>query len=58
MTDILLVLTTPRGVAALLQVVMIDLVLAGDNAIVIDASRPNAQNRATCRPDEATAFQQ
>src|SRR6516165_10422684 len=35
MTDILLVLTTPRGVAALLQVVMIDLVLAGDNAIVI-----------------------
>jgi YjbE family integral membrane protein len=35
MTDILLVLTTPDGVAALLQVVMIDLVLAGDNAIVI-----------------------
>jgi YjbE family integral membrane protein len=35
MTDIVLVLTTPGGVTALLQVVMIDLVLAGDNAIVI-----------------------
>jgi len=34
-TDILHVLTTSGGLAALLQVVMIDLVLAGDNAIVI-----------------------
>jgi YjbE family integral membrane protein len=33
--DVLQVLTTPDGIAALLQVVMIDLVLAGDNAIVI-----------------------
>jgi YjbE family integral membrane protein len=33
--DVLQVLTTPDGLAALLQVVMIDLVLAGDNAIVI-----------------------
>jgi YjbE family integral membrane protein len=33
--DILQVLTTADGLAALLQVVMIDLVLAGDNAIVI-----------------------
>jgi YjbE family integral membrane protein len=33
--DILNVLTTAEGLAALLQVTMIDLVLAGDNAIVI-----------------------
>jgi YjbE family integral membrane protein len=33
--DVLQVLTTPDGLAALLQVVMIDLVLAGDNALVI-----------------------
>jgi YjbE family integral membrane protein len=35
MTHILDVLTTADGLAALLKVVMIDLVLAGDNAIVI-----------------------
>ena len=35
MVDVLQVLTTPDGLATLLQVVMIDLVLAGDNAIVI-----------------------
>jgi YjbE family integral membrane protein len=35
MTDVLVVLTTPEGLAALLEVVMINLVLAGDNAIVI-----------------------
>jgi YjbE family integral membrane protein len=35
MTEILQVLSTPEGLAALFKVVMIDLVLAGDNAIVI-----------------------
>jgi YjbE family integral membrane protein len=35
MAGVLEVLTTPGGVVALLQVTMIDLVLAGDNAIVI-----------------------
>jgi YjbE family integral membrane protein len=33
--DIVMTLTTPAGLAALGQVIMIDLVLAGDNAIVI-----------------------
>ncbi len=33
--EILKALTTPDGLAALFQVIMIDLVLAGDNAIVI-----------------------
>ena len=33
--DIVATLTTPAGLAALGQVIMIDLVLAGDNAIVI-----------------------
>ena len=35
MAEILQVLSTPEGLAALFKVVMIDLVLAGDNAIVI-----------------------
>jgi YjbE family integral membrane protein len=35
MYDILLSLTTPDALTALFQVIMIDLVLAGDNAIVI-----------------------
>ncbi len=35
MTEVLQVLSTPEGLAALFKVVMIDLVLAGDNAIVI-----------------------
>ena len=35
MAEILQVLTTADGLAALLKVVMIDLVLAGDNAVVI-----------------------
>src|SRR5260370_252621 len=34
-TEILQLVTTADGVAALLKVVMIDLVLAGDNAVVI-----------------------
>ena len=47
MADVLAVLTTPDGLAALLQVVMIDLVLAGDNALVIGlaASGLAAQQR-------------
>jgi len=35
LADIVTTLTTPAGLAALGQVIMIDLVLAGDNAIVI-----------------------
>lgn len=44
--DIVATLTTPAGLAALGQVIMIDLVLAGDNAIVIGlaaAGLPAAQ---------------
>jgi YjbE family integral membrane protein len=35
LNDILVTLTTPNGLSALFSVIMIDLVLAGDNAVVI-----------------------
>src|SRR5436190_24295096 len=50
MDDILQVLTTAQGLAVLFQVVMIDLVLAGDNAVVIGLAasglRPQQRGRA------------
>jgi predicted tellurium resistance membrane protein TerC len=46
MTEVLQVLSTPEGLAALFKVVMIDLVLAGDNAIVIGLAASSPQKSA------------
>jgi len=47
--DIMTTLTTPAGLAALGQVIMIDLVLAGDNAIVIGLAAAGLEHKQRVR---------
>jgi len=47
--DIVTTLTTPAGLAALGQVIMIDLVLAGDNAIVIGLAAAGLEHKQRVR---------